>query len=226
MAAPRILPSPADLKRQFEAERLGLPFLLFHDDSGGQHLVTLSADRDSVSIGRDGECDVCLRWDARISRLHALLTRSGGSWMVYDGGLSRNGTFLNGQRVEGHRVLRDGDRVVVGATDICFRDSTPRQPSTVMAGDALAGPHISPAQKKVLLALCAPYRYDSRFTKPASNDEIAKQLVLSIRAVKGHLRLLFATFRLDALPQNEKRVRLVEEAFRLGIVRANEPHGE
>jgi FHA domain len=141
---------------------------------------------------------------------------------VYDGGLSRNGTFLNGERVGGHRVLHDGDRLAIGSTDIRFRDTALKQPSTVMAGEALAGPHVSPAQKKVLVALCAPYRNNPAFAKPASNQEIADQLVLSLRAVKGHLRLLFARFDLQKLPQNEKRVRLVAEAFRLGIIRESD----
>lgn len=222
VAQPRILPSSADLKQQLESERHGVPFLLFHDGEGTQHIVALGRDRDSVSVGRDEECDVCLAWDERVSRLHSLLTRSGGSWTVYDGGLSRNGTFLNNERVAGHRVLHDGDRLRIGATNIRFRDTAPKQPSTEMEGAALAGPHVSPAQKKVLLALCAPYRHRPAFAKPASNQEIADQLVLSIRAVKGHLRLLFAAFGLEKMPQNEKRVRLVEEAFRLGLVRESD----
>lgn len=220
--ADRILPSPVELKQRLEAERRGVPFLLFHDEEGKQHIITLDRTRDSLSLGRDDECDVPLGWDERVSRLHALLTRSGGSWTVYDGGLSRNGTFLNSERVQGHRVLHDGDRLCIGATDICFRDTAPKQPSTVMAGEALAGPHVSPAQRKVLLALCAPYRHNSAFAKPPSNQEIADELFLSVQAVKGHLRLLFSNFGLEELPQNEKRVRLVAEAFRVGLVRESD----
>jgi pSer/pThr/pTyr-binding forkhead associated (FHA) protein len=222
MAEPRIIPSPAELKEQLEAERQGLPFLLFRDDKGSQHIVTLTQDRDSLSVGRHDECDLCLPWDARASRLHAMLTRSGGSWTVYDGGLSRNGTFLNNERVEGHRVLHDGDRLLVGATAIRFRDTGPKQRTTVMRGEAHAGPHVSAAEKKVLLALCAPYRHDSVFAKPASNKEIAAQLVLSVDTVKSHLRSLFDKFGLESLSHYEKRVRLVQQAFRLGVVRVSD----
>jgi DNA-binding CsgD family transcriptional regulator len=221
MVEPRTLPSPAELKEQLDAERQGRPFLLFRDDKGAQHIVTLSHDRDSLSVGRHDECDVCLRWDARASRLHAMLTRSGGSWTVYDGGLSRNGTFLNNERVEGHRVLHDGDRLLVGATAIRFRDTGPKQRTTVIPGESPAGPHISAAEKKVLLALCAPYRHYS-FAKPASNKEIAAQLVLSVDTVKSHLRSLFEKFELDNLAHYEKRVRLVQQAFRLGVVRVSD----
>jgi len=214
----RIVPNPADLKRQLEAERRGIPFLLFHDAEEEQHLITLAPESDSLSIGRDTECDVCLNWDEQVSRLHALLTRSGGSWTVYDGGLSRNGTFLNAQRVDGHRVLHDGDRLHIGATDIVFRDPSPKQPSTVKAGEKLAELHISRAEKRVLVALCAPYRNNLAFASPASNQAIATRLFLSVEAVKGHLRVLFSKFGLERLPQNEKRARLAADALRLGVV--------
>jgi len=218
MPEPRILPRPADLKLRLEAERRGIPFLVFNDADGEQHLITLAPDSDSLSIGRDSECDVCLSWDDEVSRLHALLTRRGGSWTIYDGGLSRNGTFLNAQRVEGHRVLRDGDRLHIGVTDVTFRDPSPKQPSTAMSAEKLAGPHISPAEKRVLVALCAPYRNNAAFASPSSNRAIATQLVLSVEAVKGHLRVLFSKFGLDTLQQNEKRARLAAEVLRLGIV--------
>jgi FHA domain len=219
---PLLRRSPADLKRQLEAERHGQPFLLFYDAEGEQHLVILDPGVDSVSIGRDEECDVCLEWDARVSRLHAVLTRKGRVWAAYDGGLSRNGTFLNGARIQGQRVLNDGDRLVIGATSIRFGDAAPRQPSTVAADTAPVLVGISPAQRKVLRALCAPYRHAPPFARPASNQDIADELVLSVEAVKGHLRVLFAKFGLQDLPQNEKRLRLVAEVFRLGIVNADE----
>ena len=40
---------------------------------------------------------------------------------------------------------------------------------------------------------------------------------LSVDAVKGHLRVLYARFELDRLPQHEKRVRLAERALRDGL---------
>jgi DNA-binding CsgD family transcriptional regulator len=213
----RTLDTPADLKRRLEAERDGMPFVFFHDGEGKQHIIALDRVRDSLSVGRDDDCDVRLGWDERVSRLHARLERSGGSWTVYDGGLSRNGTFLNGERVSGPRVLKDGDQLCFGTTEICFRDTSAKQSSTVSTA-GFAGLAVSPAQRKVLIALCRPYKDHSAFAKPASNREIAEELVLSVESVKTHLRALFAKFGLDDLPQNEKRVRLVEQAFVRGLV--------
>lgn len=219
---PRILDTPADLKRRLEAEREGVPFVYFRDGDGKQRIISLDPTREYLSVGRDDGCEVCIEWDERVSRLHARLERSGGSWTVYDGGLSRNGTFLNGERVQGHRVLSDRDQLRFGNTEMSFRDTTQKRSSTVIVGTELEGAHVSPAQRKVLLALCRPYKHHSAFARPASNRDIAAELVLSVESVKSHLRALFAKFDLDGLPQNEKRVRLVEHAFQQGLVRDSE----
>ena len=57
-------------------------------------------------------------WDSEVSRLHAQLEPVGRDWIVVDDGLSRNGTFVNGERVNGRRRLRDGDRLVFGETPV------------------------------------------------------------------------------------------------------------
>jgi pSer/pThr/pTyr-binding forkhead associated (FHA) protein len=44
---------------------------------------------------------VVIEGDLLVSRLHAKLERIGGAWTIVDDGLSRNGTFVNGQRVIG-----------------------------------------------------------------------------------------------------------------------------
>lgn len=211
-----------DLKRRLKAEREGAPFVFFRDGEGNQRIISLDPARESLSVGRDDECEVGLGWDGMVSRLHARLERSGGAWTVYDGGLSRNGTFLNQERVHGHRVLKDGDQLRFGNTEIVFRDPRPQRTRTVILGTEAAGVSVSVAQKKVLLALCRPYKNHDTFSRPASNRDIAEELFLSIDAVKSHLRVLFGKFELDDVPQNEKRMRLVEQAFQHGLVRDSE----
>ncbi len=222
MQAPRILDSPADLKRRIEAERKGVPFIYFRDGEGKQRIISLDPAREYLSVGREDGCEVCIDWDERVSRLHARLERSGGSWTIYDGGLSRNGTFLNGERVQGHRVLNDRDQLRFGNTEMSFRDTTQKRSRTVIVARELDGPLVSPAQMKVLVALCRPYKHHSAFARPASNRDIAEELFLSVESVKSHLRALFAKFELEDLPQNEKRVRLVEHAFAQALVRDSE----
>jgi hypothetical protein len=219
----RVVDTPADLKERLHAERRGVPFVVFRDSVGKQRLITLDCPGDEQTVGRARECDLHIEQDPEVSRLHALLTRRGGSWTLADSGLSRNGTFLNGGRVDGHCVLRDRDVLRVGATEIRFFDPSPQRTRTVTAHGAIREmPAISPAQMKVLVALCAPYKGRAAFATPASNSAIAAELVLSVDAVKTHLRALFIKFELQHLPRTEKRIRLAEEAFARGIIRDSE----
>ncbi|MDQ1692447.1 MAG: hypothetical protein QOD87_2555, partial [Pseudonocardiales bacterium] len=63
-----------------------------------------------------------------------------------------------------------------------------------------------------------PYGDSAQYAAPASNQTIAGELFLSVDAVKTHLRTLFQKFHIEDLPQNQKRAKLVERAFSLGLV--------
>ena len=71
------------------------------------------------------------------------------------------------------------------------------------------------------MALCRPVAA-SAFDPPASNQEIAAEVHLSVDAVKGHLRVLFARFGLEELPQNKKRARLTATVLLNGVVEPRE----
>jgi pSer/pThr/pTyr-binding forkhead associated (FHA) protein len=210
--------TPHELYDRLGAERGAHPFLVFRDGDGRQVLFVLDEERSRVSIGRNEANDVSLGWDSEVSRLHAELERIGGEWTVADDGLSRNGSYVNEERVTGRRRLRDGDVVRLGRTAIAFRvpddaDSRPTSP----AGSRVAVPHLSPGQRRVLVALCRPYK-DTHMAAPATNQQIADELFLSVDAVKANLRALFAAFGVDHLPQNQKRSVLAIRAMQLGVV--------
>ena len=178
--------SPAELQERLEAERAGEPFLLLRDASG-QRIVPLGTGAERFSVGRDAEMDLALD-DGQVSLLHAELRLIGGQWTVVDDGLSRNGTFLNGKRTSGRSRLRDGDELRFGETVVVFRD-----PASVEAGETAAAPEgpaveLTDSQRKILVALCRPYRDGSAYATPATNKQIAAEVFLSVDAVKGHLR--------------------------------------
>jgi hypothetical protein len=79
----------------------------------------------------------------------------------------------------------------------------------------------TPAQRRVLVALCRPYATAS-YGAPASNRQIAEELVLSVDTVKGTLHELFEAFGLQDLPQNQKRGALAARALQLGLVTRRE----
>jgi hypothetical protein len=210
--------SPRELKQRIEAERRGLPFLIYRDQVGAQRIVELSEDLLRVTVGRGGANEVALSWDGEVSRLHAALERLGGEWTVSDDQLSTNGTYCNDVRLTGRHRLRDLDALRVGRTSIVFRDPRGESRITIVGEELRTLPNLSEAQRRVLLALCRPLVTARRFARPATNREIAAELVLSIDAVKTHMRSLFRQFTIEDLPHNQKRSRLVEVAISSGVI--------
>jgi hypothetical protein len=199
------------------------PFLVFRDSAGTSRVVSLES-ATAMTIGRGAGCDLQLPEDAQVSRVHAQLERVGPDWTLIDDGLSRNGTYVNGQRISGRRRLRDGDIVLIGATSLTYRAFRgPVSQATLVAGEMLAAvTSLSDTQRQVLLALCRPFRDGAPYATPATNQQIGAELYLSVDAVKTHLRTLFQKFHIEDLPQNQKRAKLVERAFALGIVSRRE----
>jgi hypothetical protein len=214
--------SPAELQEQLVAARGESPFLLYRDGERQQRIVSL-AGRRVLTVGRDEGADVALSWDNQVSRLHAELECVAGRWTVIDDGLSSNGSFVNGERVSGRRRLADGDALRFGCTPVMFRAPTRGFSSMTAVGDQIpTAETLSPAQRRVLVALCRPYKRSPPFATPATNHEIASELVLSVDAIKTHLRVLFQKFGVEHLPQNQKRARLVERALLSGVVSERE----
>jgi pSer/pThr/pTyr-binding forkhead associated (FHA) protein len=208
----------SELKAQIEAERLGRPFLVYRDGDAVQRILMVEEGRRELWIGRAESADIALEWDREVSGLHAQLELVGDECTVVDDGLSTNGSFVNEDRVSGRRRLSDGDILRVGRTGILFRAPGAAQEATVIASDAISAAGVSPAQKRVLLALCRPFKDGAAFATPAGNQEIAADLHLSVDAVKTHLRALFEKFELVDAPQNQKRVLLVQRAMQSGLV--------
>ncbi len=83
----------------------------------GRELIPLSGQR--VTLGKASTNVVSLEHDETVSRLHAVFENLGFAWSIRDLG-SRNGTYLNGERISAERVLRSGDEVRVGKTRLIF----------------------------------------------------------------------------------------------------------
>jgi hypothetical protein len=77
---------------------------------------------------------------------------------------------------------------------------------------------LTDTQLGILAALCRPLAGGNHFATPATNQEVADEVFLSVDAVKGHLRTLYRKFRIEDLPHNQKRARLVELAIEGGYV--------
>ena len=73
-------------------------------------------EEDGLSIGRTPDNDVILS-DAGVSRHHAYIRVRGQEAWLYDRD-SANGTWLNGQRISGPQMIKAGDVIRVGSTEL------------------------------------------------------------------------------------------------------------
>ncbi|HVG60335.1 MAG TPA: FHA domain-containing protein, partial [Hyalangium sp.] len=118
--------------------------LLLTGPSSGRRYELVS----EISIGRSPSCEIQVE-DDKVSRRHAhIFVRDGQVW-VRDLG-SRNGTLVNGERLQGEARLLPGDRVQVGETTAMYEPLTqaalgekePLDSSHVPIAEVL--PHVGP----------------------------------------------------------------------------------
>lgn len=184
----------------------------------GRELVPLSGQR--VTLGKASTNAVSLEHDETVSRLHAVLENLGFAWSIRDLG-SRNGTYLNGERISAERVLRSGDEVRLGKSRLIFwevRDGGDGRldEETVTAQAVEPPPRLTRRELDVLVELCRPLVSDDPFPEPASVRRMAGELFVTEAAVKQHLQNLYDKFAVPT--EGDRRVRLANEALRRGAV--------
>lgn len=89
-----------------------------------------------LNIGRDSSNEIVIN-DAEVSRRHARLTFQGGKYVLEDLG-STNGTFVNGQRLAGPRVLKAGEVVSLGEQIVLVYEVTTNDPGATMVSPRAA----------------------------------------------------------------------------------------
>ena len=169
---------------------------------------------DEVESGTSliGRCDdsVLLLVDPFVSREHARLSWSGQVASILDLG-SRNGTFVNGQRILGEEVLSDGTKITIGPYElmICFSifkaiwqsfnlDDSTRSDEAGAIDAAEKRPQLlalTPGQRRV---------YDG-FMESLSEKEVAARLKISIHTVHTHAKAIYKALAVSSRPELVRR---------------------
>lgn len=110
--------------------------------SGPNPGTVYALDGDQITIGRDSSNEIPVN-DAEVSRRHARLTFQGGKYVLEDMG-STNGTFVNGQRLTGPRVLKTGEVISLGEKIVFVYESVDSDPGATMVSPRKA-PEARPA---------------------------------------------------------------------------------
>jgi len=114
-AAPAARATSSKSKRQAKKQR-GRATRLVMLEPRSRRGLTVALDGDLL-LGRDPTCAIVIDDDAYISQRHVRFYDYDGQPMVEDLG-STNGTFHNGSKLTGSKLLHPGDRVQAGTTVI------------------------------------------------------------------------------------------------------------
>ena len=98
--------------------------------SGPNPGTVYALDGDQLNIGRESSNEIAVN-DAEVSRHHARLTFQGGKYVLEDMG-STNGTFVNGQRLAGPRVLKSGEVISLGEQIVFVYEAVASDPGATV----------------------------------------------------------------------------------------------
>ncbi|HSB02493.1 MAG TPA: FHA domain-containing protein [Anaerolineales bacterium] len=110
--------------------------------SGPTPGAAFTLEGDQMTIGRDSTNEIVIN-DAEVSRRHSRLTFQGGKYVLEDLG-STNGTFVNGQRLAGPRVLKPGEVVSFGEQIVLVFEAVNLDPGATMVSPRAAAVPAAP----------------------------------------------------------------------------------
>lgn len=188
----------------------------------GQAPATIPLEGE-LTVGRDVglpavEGHLATVGDPAVSRLHALIIPKPAGWCV-QATEATNGLFVNGRRLAPGAVvlLANRDEIRLGErTTLVFHTLTSAADDRSNTQAARPVPDLTPGERRVLLAMCAPVLDGDAFTPPASVQAIAGELYVTESAVKQQLGRLYLKF--DVLEGSDRRLRLANEALVRGAV--------
>ena len=107
--------------------------------SGPNPGTVYALESDQIGIGRDSSNGIVVN-DAEVSRRHSRLSFQGGKYVLEDLG-STNGTYVNGQRLTGPRVLKSGEVVSLGEQIVFVYEAVESDPgATVVSSKNMPEP--------------------------------------------------------------------------------------
>jgi serine phosphatase RsbU (regulator of sigma subunit) len=152
---------------------------------------TIPLDRDSFSLGRSRGTELSFPDDTGLSRHHLTIERApegGDRWLVRDLG-SRNGTALNGVRIEGEALLKPGDKISAGHLIIIYGEGNAHNPLVVFDPEDTAGTDGSISEgATVYTALKEAINRDASRDASASDSGDAQPRALAINHMSALIR--------------------------------------
>lgn len=113
---PEPAPQPTPKMKTKSPEPKGIPlhFETVGQQESGSHEARIA---DRILVGRSRDCDVVITDDQEASRQNSEIVREDGELYIRDLD-SQNGTLVNGVPISGSYQLKDGDRILIGRTEL------------------------------------------------------------------------------------------------------------
>lgn len=204
---------------------MSTPEIVIRTPDGG--VKTVAVDRPNIVLGRSPrEAELCYPEDQGLSRRHLAFERSGGSLVIRDL-QSKNGTLVNGIRINGPTKIEPGDRVTAGHLVITFAESVPSASNeTVVFTDAASD---SPSSSTVITSLEGLLEKSASSDSAAASNEVLRAQALAVAsrelAVDRPLADLFPVI-MDQSIQAVGALRGVLMCIENGELAAKESRGE
>ena len=185
MRRDRLGPKAVKIRRRFAVFYLYLT-------APGMPAQKFLLDRPVTTIGRSSMNDLPVA-DKMLSRQHARILRDGDGGLTVEDLGSRNGTFVNGERLISMRPLKSGDRITVGGVTLKVEsESTTRVRIDEIAGD-------DHALDNTILKASAELLRQPAETDPRLPAEQLSKLIESLRVVNELTRELLRDVSVDEL---------------------------
>lgn len=154
--------------------------------------------------------------DRIVSKEHCTIEQRSGRFVLRDLG-SLNGTYINGQRVVGEQMLKDGDEVALGNTRLIFRDVSatyppaqrlaapgyPPQPNTSQGSGPVpptALPQVQPMQYPPQ-APVHPLQAPAQAAPPPSFSTNRQRVTIAAGMMESHIRAQVTAEAQQFLPE-------------------------
>jgi serine phosphatase RsbU (regulator of sigma subunit) len=135
----------------------------------------------ALTFGRATGADVVVS-DGSMSRTHARVVAEGDAWVVEDLG-ARNGTYVNGERIQGRRTLADGDVIKMGATMVRVGRQA-AEPDHALGGSDLAS---------------SIFRPIAEIARTEQHEAAPSRVAARLKAINDFHRAVAGPIELDAL---------------------------
>ncbi|MBS0206781.1 MAG: FHA domain-containing protein [Planctomycetes bacterium] len=175
---------------------MGQLYVVIRQHSMFDRLVQI--DSAEALIGRRDTCELWLP-DGLVSREHAALTKGEDGYCIRDLA-SRNGTYLNGKRLQNLQMIHDGSEVRVGPYCLhmnfqmtqALREVSNSEDETCQEDGPAA--ILSNSKQEASRLTAAQNRVYSLLLEGQQEKEVATSLGISIHTVHWHVKAIYRTF--------------------------------